>query len=113
MTDTEPDDEPDVTLTIDLETADILREQVETRRGPDDKTVVVFDYCYDLKVKKKKRELYSYSAVYIASQDKWFISGINTGVVPRDIGHLEFMTLLSKPNVITAQVAVAFETFKP
>ena len=92
--------------------AGTLREEVESRQGPEDGTVVRFQYCYDLTAKKKERTYYMYVAVFVADKDRWFISGQGSSI-SREQSHRELMELLAKPSTITADVATGFDTFKP
>jgi hypothetical protein len=111
MTDTTTTVEDD---TEDVEfTADILREQVEARRGPDDKTVIIFDYVYDLSVKKKHRTVYTFVAVWIEAQNKWYVTGEAGNIIGNSATHENLMTTLAKPNVIQATVVTEAEVFKP
>jgi len=93
-----------------------LREQVSAWGGPSEGTVVRFEYTYDEKNrryengKKIKRNYYSYVAIFVA--DKWYVTGITDGV-RRIQSSAEFYALLASDKVKSADVATAFEGFKP
>lgn len=89
-----------------------LREQVELKEGPEDNTVVVFEYCYDLSLKPKKRLYYTFAAIYIEATGNWYSSGQGGGV-PREAKHEAFMTLIASSSVKAAWVADTFTKFKP
>lgn len=94
-----------------------LREQVALWGGPSDLTVVRFDYTFDDKGqtdygRKIKRRYYTYVAIWIADQGKWYISGINDSI-RRYQTNADFMALLASEKTKRAEVATAFEGFKP
>jgi hypothetical protein len=108
MSDTNDDD-----IIIEDNNADILREQIEQRKGPSDKTVIVFEYTYDdVTVKKRRRTYYTFVAIWIEQQGKWYCSGLGGGV-PREPSHEELMKILASFRVKKASVAIDFDRFKP
>ena len=95
----------------------ILREQVEQWGGPSDLTIVRFHYTFDDMGqtdygRKIKRRYYVYTAIWIADQGKWYITGVSDSV-RRTQTNSEFMALLASEKTKRAEVAVAFEGFKP
>jgi hypothetical protein len=97
---------------MDPSLVETLREQVAIRQGPDDKTIILFDYCYDTSVKRKRRVYYDFIAIWIAETGNWYCTGRGGGV-PRETTHDELMKILGSTHVRRASVAVAFEAFKP
>lgn len=108
MSDTTTVEEPEV----EVSTADILREQVDIRKGPADKTLITFEYAYDLEPKPKKREYYTFVGVWIEKQGKWYVTGIGNGV-PRECDNDSLMKIIAGGHVKSASVATALEAFKP
>lgn len=93
--------------------ADALREQVEQRKGPSNKTIITFEYTYNEPTEKKRqRKYYTFVALWIADQAKWYVSGLGGGV-PRESTHDELMKILASWRVKKASVATHFEQFKP
>jgi hypothetical protein len=109
MSDTTTVEEPEAEA---VPVADILREQVDIRKGPADKTLITFEYAYDLGVKPKKRDYYTFIAVWIEKQGKWYVSGVGNGV-PRECDNDSLMKIIAGGHVKSASVATALETFKP
>lgn len=97
---------------VEVTVADVLRDQVEIRQGPLDKTIITFEYAYDLSVKKKKRDYYTFVSVWIADKGRWFNSGTGSGV-PRDCEHEALMKIVASAHVKSASVVTALEAFKP
>lgn len=91
---------------------DVLREQVEMRVGPPDETVITFEYCYDLSVKKKSRMYYTFVSLWIAATGQWYTSGRGGGV-PREASNEDLLKVLASANVKSARVAIEFSAFKP
>ena len=93
--------------------SDVLRQHVEDRKGPSDKTVIVFEYTYDEStVKEKRRTYYTFVALWIEGQGKWYCTGLG-GAVPREPTHEELMKVLASWRVKRASVAIEFDQFKP
>jgi hypothetical protein len=95
-----------------VEVARELREQVELRMGPPNKTVIAFAYCYDTSVKKKRRVYYDFIALWIAETGQWYCTGRGGGV-PRESSHEDFMKVLGSHNVKSASVLSGAIPFKP
>lgn len=102
------------TITVNAEAQEpvdarvLLAEQVRVNSGPDDGTVVRFTYVFDEGDGKE----YTYTAVWVADKDRWYVSGITESGVRRDQTNQAFMTLLASHNVLKAEVATDFEAFK-
>lgn len=96
----------------DASIAAVLREQVADRQGPEDGTVVRFEYNFDLAKTKKERVLYTYTAIFIAATDRWYVSG-QGDALNKAYSQTSFLDLLGKPNTVSAKVAIKFEAFKP
>jgi hypothetical protein len=93
-------------------TASDLREQVELREGPEDRTIITFEYTYDLETPPKKRKFYSFVAVWVAQTGKWYSTGLGGGV-PREATNDDLMKVLASENVKSAAVVTQTEKFKP
>lgn len=92
----------------------LLREQVDLRQGPDDGTIVSFSYVFDLETKKKHRKAYTYVAVWIEEQGRWYLSGLNArGHLGETLEHTAFLGVLARPNTRKAWVMTGRERFKP
>jgi hypothetical protein len=89
-----------------------LREKVESREGPDDRTIIVFEYVYEMSGKKKDWEYYTFVAVWIEDKGRWFCSGIGNGV-PREADNDTLMKILASKHVKSASVVTEVEAFKP
>jgi hypothetical protein len=104
----------DLTI-LDPHTSDILREQVESNSPPEDGTVVVFEYTWQIGsehigLKPSKRAYYTFAALWVAGQ--WYVTGQHTSL-SRTYTHVTFMQMLATENVRKASVAARFEAFKP
>ena len=83
--------------------------------GPVNGTVIRFDYTFDEQGlreygRKIKRRYYTYTALWIEGQGKWYVTGIGSGL-SREYAHSALMALLSSGKVRRAQVATEFDTF--
>ena len=93
-----------------------MTEQVDRYAGPYDGTLIRFDYTYDDagqrydSGKKIKRRYYTYAAIWIEDQDRWYLTG--NGNLSREYKNGDLMALLASGRVRRAQVASVLDTFK-
>ena len=99
------------------ETAARLAEQIDLHSGPEDGTVVRFDYTFDGEDerndwgKKIKRRYYTYVAVWIRDAAKWYLTGVSNGL-PRELKNDDFMVTLASGKTRRVQVATVFDKIK-
>jgi hypothetical protein len=97
---------------VEVDTAEFLRERVEAREGPANKTIITFEYSYNPEAKKKEREWYTFVSIWIAKQGKWYNTGVGNGV-PRECSNDALMNILASRHVKSAAVATVLDRFKP
>jgi hypothetical protein len=92
--------------------AEDLRLQVELKVGPEDRTIISFEYCYDTSVSKKHREYYTFVAIWIEATGTWYSTG-RAGGVPKECAHDDMVKVLASHNVKSAHVVTELTPFKP
>lgn len=90
-----------------------LREQVDAKKGPDNGTVVTFDYVFDLESKPKHQKVYTYAAIWIADQNRWYLSGASRSAIGEVHEHDAFISIIARPNTKKAWVLNGKARFKP
>lgn len=92
-----------------------LREQIDLNSGPEDGTVVRFDYTFESKGKtdygrKVKRRYYTYAAIWIADTNCWHLTG--RGNLTETQNNREFMALLASSSARRVKVATVLDAIK-
>lgn len=91
-----------------------LREDMQRNSAPTVGTVVRFVFAHYPDQKKKRSQGRSIVVAIVGKNNVWsLIDEGNVGFLNRTMRHDEFMRVLAGDSVISAEVAVGYETFKP
>lgn len=77
-----------------------------------DKTAITFDYKYNDGEDGDANPTYTYVALWIASKNVWYVSGVNSGAIRQTMDNTDLAKVLASSKTISATTLVRGEDFK-